>query len=481
MTPPLSPGAGAQPVGAPSLLEGVDPSGAQATVSVRSRVNGPDDLTTREQRRRTLAAYAGREMGRRLLDGAGLRDVRARRCGWRLGDDRVFVRAPDGRTKAVAIERCAMGRICPVCGPAEAAVRAAETGAAVWRWMTASDEHAAVFVSIAPSHKATDRLEDLHAQLLAARNAVMRSSHRAWKTFRARYGITDLAWKVEHNVGRNGYHVGLHLILLTSRPWEAIDAQRAGAWLLLRLREELTAAGYTGRLSATHGIDLRAVTDPTIVARYLLKWGIGRELAAEADKLGRNGENVPLAAIPSILAEELGRHDPHRRTRIDRRVRLLVAGWVEFVKVATADTAKWYRGFRNLKDLVPELRDVSRPADRIAAATDVLPVELRPERTLDAETEEDVEDGERLTVAGDVWSAALYAWWRGEGGPVPWARRRREWLDDPHSGALLPLDLAVAWLSEDDGLEAVAHVLADLAGAEAQRDAYGWTVTYPEQ
>ncbi len=60
-----------------------------------------------------------------------------------------------------------------------------------------------------------------------------------------------------------------------------MGAQRAEAWLIMAFRRELAAAGFTGRLSAENGIDVHPVDDPAGIGRYLTKWGIGQELAAE--------------------------------------------------------------------------------------------------------------------------------------------------------------------------------------------------------
>lgn len=451
-------------------------------------MTGPDPEETTDRRRRTATRHTAREMARRLLIGGDLGDLRARRCGWRLGDERVFKAGPDGRVHSVGVERCAAARICPVCGPAQAAVRAAQVGAGVWRWMTASDDHAAVFVSINASHKASDVLEDVHGQLLDARAAVMASSHRSYKAFRQCFGIADVAWRIEHNVGPNGPHPGLHLVLLTDRWWSARDAQAAEGWLIKRFREELTRVGFTGRLSSSYGVDVRPVDDPAGVGQYLTKWGIGQELVAGADKLGRNGVNVPYSAIPGVLTHELGRRDPFKARQHEPYVRLLVDGWLDYVRLATADSRQWYRGFHKLKDLVPELKGLTRPNEVIAAATEILPAELRPERADDAELEEDTptgpagddeDQGQILEVGGDVWSAALMAWWRSHGATWAWQRRYQRWLD-VQAHPILPLDLVVCWVAEDDGLDAAAELIADLAGAAVVPDDRGLTVVWPE-
>jgi hypothetical protein len=427
----------------------------------------------------TLQRHAGRAMARRLLDGVGMAEHRLRTCGYAMGAGRSFRQGSDGKVRSVGIERCGNGRACPVCGPAVGAVRAAETGAAVWRWMTSAPGRCAIFVSLAASHRTTDQLEDLHDQLMTARSAVMRSDCETWRRFRRRFGIVDLAWKVEHSCGENGPHPGLHAILLVDRWWDANDAQAAEAWLLVRFRAELEAAGFTGRLSATNGIDLRPVDDPAGVGRYLTKWGIGAELAGESAKLGRNVSSVPYTAIPSVLAHDIGRRDPYGETcRRDPYVRRLVRGWGAYVRLATSDQRKWYRGFRQLKDLVPELRDATTDRERIALCTAALPEELRPERHDDAEQGDDSEatDAPALDIDGDAWREALRAWWSPTRLPWAWTQRRAQWVGTT-SAPPIPLELAVAWLAEDEGIAAAAQIVADLAGATITVDDLGFTLT----
>ena len=88
----------------------------------------------------------------------------------------------------------------------------------------------------------------------------MRSVSGPLKTFRRRFGVWGLAWRAEHNIGPSGPHVSLHLVLLTERWWDAMDAQRAEAWMVVAFRRELAGAGFVGRLSAEHGIDVRRST-----------------------------------------------------------------------------------------------------------------------------------------------------------------------------------------------------------------------------
>lgn len=453
-------------------LDGLRPDGAVSVIPRRFGGDCGDD-----GRLTTLQRHAGRAMARRLLDGIGLREHRLRRCGYSLGPGRTFKVGGDGRVRSAGVERCANARVCPVCGPAAAAVRGAEIGAAVWRWLDAEEENGAIFVSIAASHRPSDKLADLHDQLLVARAAVMRSDDETYRRFRRRFGIIDVAWKAEHSFGTNGPHPGLHAIFLVDRPWSAVDAQRAEAWLVVRFRAELAAAGFQGRLSSEHGVDLRPVDDPRGAGAYLAKWGIGAELAGEAAKLGRNIDSMPYGAIPSVLAHDLGRRDPYRMAERDPGVRRLVEAWGEFVTVALGDRRHWYRGFRRLNDLVPELRGITRPVERIAIAVEVLPPELRPPRHDDAEEDDAQADEGRplLIIDSNAWAAAQATWFRPDRVPPHWHQRRWRWLDG-RAGPLLPLELATAWVAEDEGLAAAAGAVAELCGAVVVADDRGLVV-----
>lgn len=444
-----------------------------APVSVENASTAND-----QGRATTLQRHAGRAVARKLLDGIGMKEHRLRSCGYYLGEGRMFRKGGDGRVRSVAVERCANSRACPTCGPQIAAVRAAEIGATVYRWMTGGEERSAIFVSIAASHKATDRLEDLHDQLLTARAEVMRYSDLSWRRFRERFGIADVAWKLEHSCGERGPHPGLHAVFLVDRWWEAEDAQAAEAWLVLRFRAELKAAGFDGKLSAEYGIDVRPVDNPAGAGKYLVKWGVGSELAREDVKLGRNETSIPYNAIPSVLAQDIGRTNPYVKARRDPYVRRLVTGWGEFVKLATSDGRKWFVGFSKKLDLVPELRGLGKPAEIIAAATEVLPAELRPAEHDDGEREDDDEDGIGLRVEGDAWRVALFAWSRPELLPAVWAQRRWRWTAG-QPAPTIPLELAIAWLAEDEGIDVAAEALADLADAHLFGHEHGLTVGYP--
>lgn len=457
-------------VGAP--LTG--PCAADRAVLGRSRVTVPQQV--RDGRRKAVAQTVGRRMVAKLLAGMGLREHRAAQCGWQLGSGRSFRQGPDGTAKITGTVQCANGRLCPVCGPRLAAVRAAEVGATCWRWMTGSEGRSAVFVSIAVSHRPTDRLGDVHDALAGAREVVMRSSDRRWRQFRQRHGIADVSWVLEHNHGANGPHPQVHAIFLLDRWWDADEVSRAEAWLVLAFRQALADRGWHGRLSIAHGIDVRPIDDPAGIGRYLTKWAIGAELAGEWHKTAKVDGSMPYTAIPWALAER-GVSDPHGpKARADRETRRLVAAWQDYARLAIADGRHWYRGFHRTKELVPELAGATNGRERIAAALDVLPAELRWEEAEQVEADEDDDEGQAggLDVDAEAWAGALAAWQRHR---TRWAPLLRTAIGEWH-GPPVPLELAVLWAIEDHGVEAAASAVAELAGADVADDDGLWTVRY---
>ena len=139
--------------------------------------------------------------------------------------------------------------------------------------------------------------------------------------------------------------------------------------------------------------------NPDGLGRYLTKWGIGKELAGEDMKMGRNGENMPYAAIPAYLAEVLGRCDPWgKRVRAHAQIQSLAHAWVDFVRMATdkAQTGKWFATFHRLNELVPELKECKSDVEKVATCVAIIPEEAR------MDTYEDVEDDDEMGSGGSI-------------------------------------------------------------------------------
>ncbi len=488
--PAPEPGAGAsaQSTGVSHDSSG---QGGRDLGTTTARKGGGAEIEEAEAVRREALAlrFGARTMARRMLRGSGRRDVRLASCGQPMGGVRVIRRGRDGRHRLTGVDSCQMSRVCPVCGPKVAARRAAEIAGAVWRWTEAG--HGAAFVSINGSHKASDVLAVTHGQLLDARAKVCDAKREAWRTFRRRFGIYDVAWKIEHSRGENGPHPGLHLILLTDEWWTVDQVDGAEAWLWREFRRALEQLGFEGRLSPTRGVLVEPVDDAA-VGHYLAKWGVGRELTGEYGKVGRNGENMPYLAIPQLLAEMLGRMDPIEAADQRVQVRRLVADWLEFFDLAWSDAGsrKWFSGFYRLNKLVPELRDVTDAGERIALCTELLPEHLQPPRADDTEQQGDEDpsaegDGEAqpgsvLMVSQEAAVAALIAWMsrRGAPRPVGWTAALNRWFSGG-SPCQVDLWLAVAWLADEQGLELAARAVAELAGADVGIDEFGhFTVSF---
>lgn len=135
-------------------------------------------------------------------------------------------------------------------------------------------------------------------------------------------------------------------------------------------------------------------------------------------------------------------------------------------------------GSRRSSTWCPSCGGSARPNEIIAVATEVLPAGLRPAEHDDGEREDDDKDGIGLRVEGDAWRVALFAWSRPDLLPVVWAQRRWRWTAGQPAPSI-PLELAVAWLAEDEGIDVAAEALADLADAHLFGHEHGLTVGYP--
>lgn len=488
------------------------------SLSVHSRLIGPEESDARRLRMRQRGT--GRRMSQRILEAfPTIVRCRAGKCGRPLGRRRVLEQV-DGFTRPVEREQCGFAW-CQTCGPRIANTRAAEVAAATFRWLDANpDRHGAVFVTVTIGHRHGDHLADIEAYLLDARAAVMASAARPWKTMRETFGIYDLTWSVEHTVGANGPHPHLHLVLLTERRYgenelEGEDLNRLKGELERRLFYALRHEGFAGAFG-DHAVDVTPVYDVVGAARYITgadgfdegaatKWGIGHELAGGGfNKQGRVDTSVPYVAIPYLLAERLGERHPaqHLDDPVDGP---LIRHYATFVEVLTKGTPRRrYRGFRHLKDLVPELRGVTLIRDRLRIALDALPDELTWEGVEDydgdeassavedpppmSEELEAVDDGEgidgpvtppapsrrRIIIYPGAWTRLAGLYYTATM-PNDWALRRLITVRRTESdyGPTPPLDLAICWAADDDGLDYAAAELAAMVDAEVVTDRRG--------
>ncbi|MGE0796087.1 MAG: hypothetical protein AB7O29_12210 [Acidimicrobiia bacterium] len=418
------------------------------------------------------------------------------RCGFRLGpvEHGETWTLADGQARRVGRETCGNGKLCAVCHDTAALPRAALVSLAVWRWLEADDDHAAVFVSITPGHKAGDRLDLAHDRLMEAREAVMHPQRSAWRRYRRDFGVADILWVAEHTVGRNGPHAQLHVVFLLHRAWDAFEVDRADATLWLMFRDELRRLGHDGGWSVGRAIDVRPVTDGPGLGGYVAKIGLGAEVTALGGKDGQAGDSIAYLAIPARLAELCGRRDPATVAEIDPEVRRLVDALHEYADLVYSPRERgrrWWKNFAGIRKLIPELAGLEasglRGAKLAAALLDLLPADVRPGAPGGAEPgpfDDDPGDpppahheGGVLHVDADSWQAANEAWWQARSCPPGWWPLLAGMLAG--QPGQLDLGLVVGWLMEDHGIEAAADAIAQLAGAVAEENDIGWEVTWP--
>lgn len=476
--------------------------GAPGTQSQGGVGTAPVSVDRGQGGRRVRAArlHQGKVILRRLLQGWGHDGERTARCGYRLGspDAGETWTLRNGRAEHVGRETCASTKLCAVCHDAAALVRAAVVSVAVWRWLEADEDRAAVFVSITPGHRAGDRLDLAHDRLMEAREAVMCPQRAVWRRFRRDFGVADVLWVVEHTVGMNGPHAQLHAVFLLERAWEAEDVDRADAALWMLFRAELDRLGHTGGWSASRAIDIRPVTDGPGLAAYLAKIGLGAEVTGLGGKDGRGEGSVAYLAIPARLAELCGARSPVKMAQVDPEVRRLVDAMREYADLVYSHRERgrrWFKNFAQVRKLVPELGELEAEGltgARLAAALlELLPVEVRPligvggedvgpfdDDGVDAEPPAGPESGV-LHVDADSWQAASEAWWHGRGCPPGWWTVLAGLLPGVTSWGRIDLAIVVGWMMEDRGIEAAADAVASLAGAHAVEDDIGWSVTWP--
>ncbi|MDH4148577.1 MAG: hypothetical protein OEY23_25775, partial [Acidimicrobiia bacterium] len=353
------------------------------------------------------------------------------------------------------------------------------------RWLNRDVRHDAVLITFALPHRAGDDAARSHWLTLEAWRRATASQSRAWREIRRRYGVRYTADMLEHTYSeRNGVHAHVHALWMTDQPITAEDAEglHASLWRALAVElEALDAGDLVRRWSPERGLDLTPVHSPEQAAAYLGKYAVGSELA----DTGHKGDDLrtPLYGVPALIGELVGDHDPRDTRRRD--VQRLVAAWDEYSAAVVGDDRRWrYRSKNWARDLVPEF-DPRRPwAEMVVQLTTSLRKELggpEPEPAgvpasdgcgpfddegVDTEPDELEPDG-TLVVSGEAFRRARLAW-RGRWycdrtGRIPRARGRLLYaITGGNRHRPPPLELAVAWLAEDNGLRFAACFVAEL-------------------
>lgn len=328
-------------------------------------------------------------------------------------------------------------------------LRMAETTTAIQNWMKAPG-HLVQFLTLTLRHRKGQSLKDLWDALSYAWQKVIGTA--AWKGStrqqgdKSTFGIQHFIKSVEVTVGKNGWHVHIHALLLTDR--------RLGDLELVHLRQRLferwAAAAERKGLAAPsdkHGADLRqagTAQDAEAVAGYVAKGmasSLGAEMAGGLGKVAREkSSRTPFEILLDIGEARRAGREPAKQdvalwlewekgSRARRQMawskgakealgiadltdeELVEAGeeQVESWTVAEVAPEQWRKVQSNVKvrlEVVEALAKASTPQEAVQVGHEVL-TSLGIKHTVvmvsDAEVEERVEDKE-VTTARRVWS-----------------------------------------------------------------------------
>lgn len=446
---------------------------------------------------RTAWAYRQRMVTRRLVeDVIGDREHRVVACGKTMGVG-CFISKRKGKHVRTGLTTCGRHRLCAVCGQREAALRGLLVSAATYLWM-AQPGHDATFLTVAIPHRRSNTLLEVHDMLMIA-----------WAELRPklkRFGVQRIAWVVEHSIGENGPHPQIHAVLLLDRDANEVSPSIQGwvdAFLVQRLRE-LEWPWYVGASSVV----VEPCDSPETMGAYLVKFGIGAELAGSWDKQGRAKTSMPYTAIPVALSESLHRRSIRSLKRHEQR---LLNSWVEYFELAEGDVhpngkrRRWHQSFHGIEKLIPGLAECKTDAERMELCMSILPreaaelfvIDQREETVDDAAEAFDADDAdwagedpgppepEHVHICKEAWAAFLFAWFRrgdskGRLNDDVWRLRRGRWMC--RTGDIVPEpELAACWLLDELGTVAGCYELAEIVGAEVEVDELGVRVGMPHE
>lgn len=308
--------------GAPAPRAGVASTGDRAAGALGTYASNPSDDAAREEKRRESRArrYALRNV---LWDVSNVE--RCRKCGLVPHGQAVGLRIGAGGAGFSGLTTCGSVWACPVCAAKIARRRADELGQ-VLSWAT-NNRHGICMVTLTMRHHTGDTLarcwdaategwsrvtsgaawagetQARFEERLAdqdRRMAEALSEGRAISRFRQlrrrvgileRYGVLGFARALEVTHGPKGWHVHLHVVVVTRRPLgddesDALGAEMHGLWSRGLNKRGFTTLRNSGGLKVSAGIN---GTEAELAA-YLAKQ-LAVEATAGAMKQGRRTES----------------------------------------------------------------------------------------------------------------------------------------------------------------------------------------------
>lgn len=282
----------------------------------------------------------------------------------------------DSAASLHGLQTCGSVWACPVCAPRIASQRGKEIQKAL-DW-AATNNLIPVMLTLTARHTGEMSLDHIQSRFNAAWRFMTKS--RAWRRFRADYGVEQLITAREilysWNNG-NGWHYHMHSLMFIRRDAlrDAVETDMQGemrpVWLAALKKHELDAIGEYGLNVTAHG---------DVPGKYLAKLGINPgadvtdaryEISGAGNKQGRSGVNI------WSLLERASRRDPQGRQQAGGK--LAEKCYLEYV--ATMQGQNWITWSRGFKKLV----GVDEQPDEQLAETDDEPqfedwLKLSPEQ-----------------------------------------------------------------------------------------------------
>lgn len=206
----------------------------------------------------------------------------------------------------------------PVSAAAIQGLRAAETTTAIQNW-TEKPGHSVQFLTLTLRHRKSQGLTELWDALSYCWQSVIGTS--AWKGGirqlgdKAEFSISHFIKSVEVTVGKNGWHVHMHALLLTERRLSELELAKLRGKIFARWSRAAERKGLDAP-SDEHGADLRQAgtgQDAEDVAGYVAK-GMSQSLGAEVSgglgKIARKGSRTPFQILEDIGLDQQRGEEP---------------------------------------------------------------------------------------------------------------------------------------------------------------------------
>lgn len=252
----------------------------------------------RDEHRTRRSRRAARYRERRFLwDWSSQRRLRG--CGRRRIDSGagVGIAVGDGVAHYRNVQRCGLVHVCPACAAKIRQERADEIGRAGQAHLEQGG--GLTFVTLTLPHDEGDRLAGLLDAVAAAFRALL--SGRAAIARRATFGIVGTIRSLEVNIGANGWHPHLHVLVFTARPLDEWQREMLRVEWLDVWSRHVVGRGYRAP-SAAHGVDVRPVTDAGALGEYVTK--VRREameLTRHDLKRGRAGSRSAWQVLEDVV------------------------------------------------------------------------------------------------------------------------------------------------------------------------------------